>query len=288
MYMVNFLMIFSLSVIFGSCNDSFEKQPILIPDKPELPENPTGSQIADHLKYFRIEDQEQIIYSQVENRNIPEFLEEMYPVPIQQRIDSLDYNLILYVLPDYLALGENDDYFYMSIRPGLAQAIAELWDCSLPTKKIVDEIHNAAPVKLNPQPMNPDESMTTIPVFYEHTEIIVKQKDSLVSTYPLGTLTAGSKKDVVITNKLTGEDITKKVAIYGWHYPDGTPIQPLYTGHSKDWVDYSHGVRFISNKAVLNDDTITLQSIMKDPVLSILISDEGVVDMLKYPATSYD
>ncbi len=33
------------------------------------------------------------------------------------------------------------------------------------------------------------------------------------------------------------------MAIYGWHKPDGTPIQPLTTVHVDWYVDYSHGVR---------------------------------------------
>ncbi len=40
-----------------------------------------------------------------------------------------------------------------------------------------------------------------------------------------GKLIAGHKKDVVITNRLL--TMPKRVAIYGWHRPNGSPIQPL-------------------------------------------------------------
>ena len=81
--------------------------------------------------------------------------------------------------------------------------------------------------------------MTTVAVFLRHNEIVRRARNR-----PLGKLVAGHKKDVVITNKV----FTKpgKVAIYGWHKPDGKPIQPLYTGHAESQVDYSHGIRLAS------------------------------------------
>ncbi|WP_204310148.1 hypothetical protein, partial [Enterobacter cloacae] len=52
-------------------------------------------------------------------------------------------------------------------------------------------------------------------------------------------LIAGIKKDVVITDLLTRSSKPNRVAIFGWHKPDGIPIQPLYTGHVNWYVDYS-------------------------------------------------
>ena len=34
-----------------------------------------------------------------------------------------------------------------------------------------------------------------------------------------------------------------RVAIYGWHYLNGQPIQPTYAGHVDWYIDYSHGIR---------------------------------------------
>lgn len=46
-------------------------------------------------------------------------------------------------------------------------------------------------------------------------------------------------------------DKPHKVAIYGWHYPGGEPIQPLYAGHWDRYVDYSHGLRLVSDNLII-------------------------------------
>lgn len=79
--------------------------------------------------------------------------------------------------------------------------------------------------------------MTNVSIFIQHNETIRKQRTQ--SSEPLGALIAGHKKDVVPSG------LPGKVAIYGWHKPDSKPIQPLYTGHTENWVDYSHGARFV-------------------------------------------
>ena len=100
----------------------------------------------------------------------------------------------------------------------------------------------AATVKLAPSPIPPTPAMTTVPVFLRHNETVLAQR----SGEPPGRLVAGHKKDVVIANKVFAT--TGKVAIYGWHRAVGKPIQPLYTGHTAAWVDYSHGVRLVRRR----------------------------------------
>lgn len=125
--------------------------------------------------------------------------------------------------------------------PQAAGRIAERLGMSLPTPPIVDAIWAAAPVKLEPAPIEPGPEMTTVPVFVAHTDSIRAQRRTV--SEPMGTLTAGHKKDVVDTPELTSNP--GRVAIYGWHRRDGAPIQPLYLGHTDRWVDYSHGIRLV-------------------------------------------
>ena len=47
-----------------------------------------------------------------------------------------------------------------------------------------------------------------------------------------------------------------RVAIYGWHYPSGQPIQPLSLVHEADYVDYSHGARLISRIAIVDGERV--------------------------------
>lgn len=92
---------------------------------------------------------------------------------------------------------------------------------------------------------------------------------------PAGTIVAGHKKDVVITAKLAS--LPGRVAIYGWHRPDGRPIQPLYTGHSDRWVDYSHGVRLVNRAVLVDGITRDMADVLRDSTLAALLSDDGVI-----------
>ena len=48
------------------------------------------------------------------------------------------------VMPDYLAVGSDDDFVRMPMRPQTAQQIADAFGCVLPTRKIVDAMDAAA------------------------------------------------------------------------------------------------------------------------------------------------
>ncbi|MBK8518199.1 MAG: hypothetical protein IPL55_18525 [Saprospiraceae bacterium] len=67
-----------------------------------------------------------------------------------------------------------------------------------------------------------------------------------------------------------------KVVIYGWHKPDGVPIQPVYSGHVDWYVDYSHGIRLINNQILLDGKRVLLTDILLDPVLYRIFSNEDM------------
>ena len=66
-----------------------------------------------------------------------------------------------------------------------------------------------------------------------------------------------------------------RVVIYGWHQPDGTPIQPLSKVHVNFYADYSHGVRLVLDEMTLDGQPTTVRSVLADPALHVLLSDEG-------------
>jgi hypothetical protein len=68
-----------------------------------------------------------------------------------------------------------------------------------------------------------------------------------------------------------------RVAIYGWHRPDGTPIQPLSTVHGARYADYSHGVRLISLVAYVDGQARSLLELLEDPQFAETLSDEGPI-----------
>src|SRR4029077_6156719 len=67
----------------------------------------------------------------------------------------------------------------------------------------------------------------------------------------------------------------------------GVPIQPLYTDHRADWADYSHGVRLVSQHVLPNGQHSNLRSILANPTLGRLLSDEGVVAQSRYPTNFF-
>jgi hypothetical protein len=93
-----------------------------------------------------------------------------------------------------------------------------------------------------------------------------------------GDLSAGDKKDLVLTNRLWRE--LDRVAIYGWHRAEGLPIQPLSTVHGWRYADYSHGVRLISTQVWVDGVSRPLFDVLQDPQLAGALSSEGVIQNL--------
>src|SRR5208337_1124419 len=118
----------------------------------------------------------------------------------------------IFVTPDYLAIGSDTDFLRIPMNLPTAAAIADRFGFILPTRKMVEEQAHALGVRL-------------------------------------GELVSGDKKDVVMTNRLATK--AGRIAIYGWHRGPGQPIQPLSTVHGANYADYSHGIRLISEMALI-------------------------------------
>jgi hypothetical protein len=93
----------------------------------------------------------------------------------------------------------------------------------------------------------------------------------------LGSLVSGHKKDVILSNKITGASWSGNVVIYGWHYKSGKPIQPLYGGHADSYADYSHGIRLINNAVYVNGKPMLASELLRSDRLHTLVSDEGPI-----------
>jgi hypothetical protein len=221
-----------------------------------------GKMFAETIADLPPKAREAAIVQEIIRGNIPDFLRKFRII----HIDRCDYR----VMPDYLAVGSDDDYVRMPMTPGSGQAIADAFGCSLPTRKMVDDIYKNADVKLDPKPLTQERE--AVRSFVQHNQIIEEQ---LAGKLP-GRLVAGHKKDIVITNRL--KEKPHKVAIYGWHKLDGKPIQPLYVGHADYYADYSHGVRLIQREVLVDSKPYDLREVLKDPALCASLSDEGRID----------
>jgi hypothetical protein len=200
--------------------------------------------------------------------NVPQFLTKFCAVSVE----GPGRTGTIFVAPDYLGIGSNTDFVRTPLNPISAQAIADRFGCSLPTRKMVDAIWRGAARRLLPRPWGPpyDATMLSTARFIAHSDRITAQ----CAGTSLGDLVAGQKKDVVITKALA--DHPGHVAIYGWQLPNGQPIQPLnVSSHSAEYADYSHGVRLVLGRMLAGGHEVALATVLSDPTLCALISDEG-------------
>src|SRR5690348_5126484 len=82
----------------------------------------SGSAFVRLISDLPFPKREETIFDQIAQGNVPEFLRTLVPVPIQAETT----NALIYVTPDYLAVGSDDDYFLTPMRPSTAQRIADL------------------------------------------------------------------------------------------------------------------------------------------------------------------
>lgn len=212
-----------------------------------------------------------VLFEQIKRGNMPDALRKS--VLITEYLTDAEgtrHTVQLSVAPDVVTIGDNIDYLRIPMLPLTAQKIANLCGAILPTSKISDIIHRHSIAKLNPHPMTPDSTMTTLRIFILHNSIINNQMTE--AGYRLGDFVAGHKKDIVITNRI--DSLSKRVHIYGWHYPTGKNIQPLYSKHYNLYTDYSHGVRLIANVAIIDGKPYLIADILRHPVLYALLSYE--------------
>ena len=138
-----------------------------------------------------------------------------------------------YVCPTYVG----------PISIGDAEKAAKFHDCELPTPALVDAIWAAADCKLDARKFviqhdGTARTMASPLVLEAQRKKAELQLGAWVLDHGQFQLSAGYFKDVVVTT-------SGKIGLYGWQLPTGRNIQPLFTGHSKSWIDYSQGLRLV-------------------------------------------
>ncbi|MDY0082988.1 MAG: T9SS type A sorting domain-containing protein [Ignavibacteriaceae bacterium] len=248
---------------------------------PPRPSNAlSGSEFINVIWSLPREQREEHIYSQVISGNIPDFMRQLQSVTANSNIGGNNHTATYFAIPEYLAVGSDSDYFLAPMTPLLAQRICNALECTLPTKKMVDQIYSTAPCKLRPQPIPPTGQMTTVPVFAQHNDSVKSIRFPVIPQHPLGTLVGGTKKDVIISNYIYQNlkpNVPRPVVIYGWHQLNGSPIQPVYNGHDETYADYSHGIRLVLDSVIVDGTPKTFTQLLADPVLCVLVSDEGTI-----------
>lgn len=249
------------------------------PTPPDVPARSadamTGSVFIASLAQLSREEREAAIRRELFAGNVPLFMRKFRTVGATMvGSDNVKHTIAYEVMPDYPAIGSDDDFIRMPMVPYTAQDFCDAFGFVLPTRKMVNDIWTAATTHLDPRPLT--EARESPLTFMQHHRII---EDQLEGT-PRGAFVAGIKKDVVVTSKLS--DQPHRVAIYGWHYPTGAPMQPLYTGHVDWYVDYSHGIRPVRRMMQVDGKPMTFEQVLANPQLRDLLSDEGAITSTRY------
>lgn len=231
---------------------------------------PTGSQLMARLSAVSREERSRVLLAEILSGNIPNALRNLRAVETSAPgPGGTPVHAVVWVMPDYLAVGSDEDFVRVPLGLPEALAIARRFGFALPTRKLVNTIHRQAELRVEPKPMAAGPAMTSVEYFRAHNGTIEGQ----LRRRPAGALVSGSKKDVVITPRLAA--FPGRVAIYGWLRPDGSPIQPLSTVHGARYADYSHGVRLVSRTVLVGGKARSVFDVLEDPSQAGLLSDEG-------------
>jgi len=253
----------------GGCGAELARQ---IPTRPAAA--PAGSAVARQVMALSGEARDEAVAAELLAGNVPGFLRRLKPVSFSGAMpDGKDVTVTICVAPDYLAVGSDRDSLRVPMGLPAAAAIADRFGFLLPTTRMVDAIYAQAPVRLRPSPMPPTSQMRSTDYLLRHNRTVDAQRAAAGPR--LGVLTAGQKKDLVLSNRL--KSAPGRVAIYGWHRGNGAPIQPLSTVHGAFYADYSHGVRLVSATAFVNGAPQPLTEVLQDPVLAPIVSSEGPI-----------
>ena len=231
---------------------------------------PTGRAFITSITNLDRDAREAAVLRELLAGNIPGFLRHLVPVTVKEGEHTATFD----AMPDYLAIGSDDDFVRMPMNPYTAQAFCDAFGLALPTRKMALDIWKAAEVKLVPQPLTKDREAPA--TFLQSHNLIEAQSAGIRR----GGIWAGIKKDVVITN--LPRERGNRVAIYGWNFPSGEAIQPLTTVHVDWYVDYSHGARPVGRLLRVDGREMSYDEVLRDSRLAGLISDEGVIEKFRY------
>lgn len=245
-----------------------------------LPERPEGArggkEFIDSIKHLKPgPERDKAVLKEIMSGNIPESARNLKEVTVRRKgKDGKEREITMHVMPDYLSIGSDKDNVRIPMTPAVAQAIADKTGTSLPTDRMVDDIHgkskklHMAPFQWKPGNEHAN-NMKSLDYYAKHDQRI---DDQLGTGDAQTELVSGHKKDLVIPAR------DGRVAIYGGSWPgSGKRIQPYSNKHFDIYADYSHGVRLVSQEVVIDGKKMKLDEVLADPNLAPLVT--------RFPAT---
>ncbi len=234
---------------------------------------PTGSEFVTSCEKLGPAERESAILREILSGNVPSFLRRMARVPVAGR-DGGSVVGAVWVTPDYPAIGSDEDFIRTPMAKTTAHEIARALQCLLPTAHLVDEIYAASTCKLTSPGHGASAVMATTQLYAAHNREIEERRAAVGCA--ASALVAGPKKDLVISAREAEKP--GHLVIYGWFHDDGTVIQPLSLLHSDKYVDFSHGVRLVSDEMEVAGAPRSIFDVLRAPDLAQLISNEGAFD----------
>lgn len=255
----------------ASCAGTPESMPVA-PRSSAATASAVGSALVTQLSGLSLPAREQVLHDWLLRGDYPPRVLPTVPVSLRAELGGRHRVATVFVAADYFGFGNDLDWCRMPMSPPLCQAILDRLDCVPPTRRLVDAIWRQAASRPAPATYSPREhDICASELFLAHHARIEAQ----LGPRSPDTLVAGVKKDLVASPLVAAHP--GRVVIYGWHRPDGRAIQPLSKVHTFPHVDYSHGLRLVARRMLLDGQWTTVDAVLADPELAELLSDEGVM-----------
>lgn len=235
----------------------------------------TGSAFMEDLRKRNIDfsqndQREAAVLEQMRVGSIPDFMRKFVEVACPE---FNSHTGRISVSPDYLAVGTDDDFVRFPLTPRLAQKIQSLFGTTFPTRKIVDILLAFDKAKKVVFPQQPAEAFNA--AYVKHNKRIEEILEQDAKPVKRDRLVVGHKKDVILSGLLLNPapaDLfapvphgSAAVVIYGaLKANEKNTVQDESDIHGFFYVDYSHGIRLVSENMIVDDTPAKLLDVLRD------------------------
>jgi hypothetical protein len=260
----------------------------------------TGSEFIKQLVAKGVTDSDQAPRREAEALeellagNVPRFLQRLsnFAVelnPFKDKKADIHTGKV-FISPDYLAIGTDDDFVRFPLTPIGAQVVHDGFETTFPTMKICNLIFEKAGQAGKGKRIaltGLDGSRKTAD-YLKSNEIIEKHSP------PRDQIVAGHKKDILLHSDIAKKvnfGTTRPLVIYGGWDGKGTRADnwfvqdPNIAHHDDGYEDYSHAIRLVSRKMEVDGGQMDVHDVLRKELLYGLLYDGPFIPNypLRYP-----